>query len=258
MRSSQPQVTIGNQVVRLAAPVPGDHHKAIVQWLWAVLLSDGLRALCRAGRWTAAHRQAQQHNGIGQRLLDGRQIAVLAHITSGHHDQASQLLHQTTSTEPWEQIVSACLGAINHAADNPAGVPGTAAHLADAYLAADNLDNSVFTARLGLTIAELAAGHSCAHAITGKIMSIATQCDDAYISREVLTSPAAAHISSKTRAILDAAVLQAGLGHPLTAAKTQQLTSSVTSAAKTLTTELASIRIADLTVGLAVRPGPGH
>ncbi len=54
-----------------------------MQWLWTVLLSDSLRALCKAGHWTEALRQAQQHNGIGQRLLDGRQIAVLPPAPAG-------------------------------------------------------------------------------------------------------------------------------------------------------------------------------
>ena len=46
--------------------------------------------------------QAQQHHGIGQRLLDGRQIAILAHAASGRHHEAEQLLKTTTATEPWE------------------------------------------------------------------------------------------------------------------------------------------------------------
>jgi len=243
VRSSQPQVTIDSRVVSLAAPTaPGDHHKAIVQWLWTVLLSDGLRALCRAGRWTTAHRQAQQHNGIGQRLLDGRQIAVLAHITSGQHDEAGQFLRQTTSTEPWEQAVGACLHTINRAAEDPASMPGIVAQVADGYLTFDDPGQSMFTTRLGLTIAELAAGHSCASAVTGRVTCIAIQSDDAYVAREVLTSPAADLISSETLARLDGKVREAGLGHPLSTAQLQQLTDGMTSATKALTAELASIR----------------
>jgi hypothetical protein len=241
VRMSQAQVSIDNQLVPLAT-LPGEHRKAIVQWLWTVLLSDGLRALCRAGRWTAARDQAQQHNGIGQRLLHGRQIAILAHITSGHHDEASQLLDQTTSSEPWEEIVAACLDAINRVADDPASMRGTAAQLADAYLAAGNLDNGIFTARLGLAVAELACGNIHTDAITSRAMSIAMACDDAYIAREVLMSPAMASRSSQTRTMLNAKIVQAGLSRPLTAAHQQQLTSSVTSAARILATELASMR----------------
>jgi hypothetical protein len=42
------------------------------------------------------------------------------------------------------------------------------AHLADAYLTLDHPGHIMFIARLGLTIAELAVGHSCASAVTGK------------------------------------------------------------------------------------------
>ena len=248
VRSSQHQVTIDSQVISLATPAaPSDHHKVIVQWLWTVLLSDGLRALCRAGRWTTAHRQAQQHNGIGQRLLYGRQIAILAHITTGQHDEAGQLLRQTTGIEPWEQIVSACLHTINRAGDHPASMPGTAARLADGYLAFDHQDHGMFTARLGLTIAELAGGHDCASAVTGKVTGIAIQSDDAYIAREILTSPTADLISCETQARLDGKVREAGLGHPLTTAQLQQLASGMTSATKALTAALARHQPARLT-----------
>ncbi len=53
----------------------GVDHREIVQWLWTVLLSDGTRALTRTGQWAEALRHVQQHKGIGQRLLDSRQVA---------------------------------------------------------------------------------------------------------------------------------------------------------------------------------------
>lgn len=96
-RASRTQADIGDRPVDLASPIaPG------------------------AGHWTAARHQAQRHNGIGQRLLDGRQIAILAHSTSGQHDEAEQILQQTTAAEPWEHAVAACLRAINLTSDNPA------------------------------------------------------------------------------------------------------------------------------------------
>ncbi len=71
---------------------PGPDHHDILGWLWTVLLADGLRALCRAGRWADALRHAEQHHGIGERLLDGRQIAIIAYSVTGQHTHAAHLL----------------------------------------------------------------------------------------------------------------------------------------------------------------------
>jgi hypothetical protein len=93
IRDNQPQTFLEGRTVALPfAATPGEQHGAVLQWIWTVVLSDGLRGLCRAGRWSAARSCAEQHHGIGQRLLDGRQIAVLANIEDGQHNAAAQLL----------------------------------------------------------------------------------------------------------------------------------------------------------------------
>jgi hypothetical protein len=242
-RASRPQADIGGRAVNLASLIaPGDPRKAIVQWLWTVLLSDGLRALCRAGHWTAALHQAQRHNGIGQRLLDGRQIAVLAASASGQHDEAEQILQQTTAAESWEHAVAACLRAINLTSDNLASAPGTAAQMTRAYLAIDDPGHAMFAARLGLTVAELSDGHGSQQAVIDKVKRIAIQAADAYIAREVLTSPAAAFITRETRTTLRGTVHRAGLGNPLTTPQQQQLMNSISSAATTLAAALIPVR----------------
>jgi hypothetical protein len=85
-RSSSGQVVIDSRAVSLPA-LTTPAREALTQWLWAVLLTDSLRALCKAGRWADVH-QAQQHDGIGQRLLDGRQVAILAHASAGEQEEA--------------------------------------------------------------------------------------------------------------------------------------------------------------------------
>jgi hypothetical protein len=86
-----------------------DAHREVRTWLWAVLLSDGARALAVAGRWGEAHWRLERYKGIGHRMLDGRQIAVIAHATAGNHDEALALLHVTQPGQPWEAAVTACL-----------------------------------------------------------------------------------------------------------------------------------------------------
>ena len=77
---SRRDTVIDGRKIRLADLVSrDDDHREIVQWMWSVLLADGTRALTRAGRWAEALQHAHQHKGIGDRLLDGRQVAILAH-----------------------------------------------------------------------------------------------------------------------------------------------------------------------------------
>ncbi|MGH3720516.1 MAG: hypothetical protein ACRDRI_17055 [Pseudonocardiaceae bacterium] len=82
---------------------PGEDHREVIRWLWSVLLSDGTRALTRAGRWAQALQHAQQHKGIGQRLLDGRQVAILAQAAAQGFDAARSMLASTLTPTPWEE-----------------------------------------------------------------------------------------------------------------------------------------------------------
>ena len=86
-----------------------EDHRDLRRWLWTVHLSDSPRALISAGRWQDALAHLQRHHGIGQRMLDGRQVAVIAQSTAGNTDGALKLLEETAPGEPWEQAVTACL-----------------------------------------------------------------------------------------------------------------------------------------------------
>ncbi|MBT2369318.1 hypothetical protein J7E88_29445 [Streptomyces sp. ISL-10] len=75
------------QVEDIAIPAilvaDADDRQVVRTWLWSVLLADGTRALTTAGRWTEALAHVEAHRGIGQRMLDGRQVAVLAALATG-------------------------------------------------------------------------------------------------------------------------------------------------------------------------------
>jgi hypothetical protein len=91
---------------QLAIP---DAAAELARFTWTTLLADGTRALASAGRWVEATAYAEQHHGIGERLFDGRQAAILAQLDAGNSDQALRLLGETRIEEPWEQAVAACL-----------------------------------------------------------------------------------------------------------------------------------------------------
>lgn len=235
-RFSHGESVIDDRPVSIPALVSGSTREAIARWLWAVLLSDGLRALCRAARWTDALRHAQAHDGVGQRLLDGRQIAILAHSADGRRAEAEHLIRETKDLEPWERMVALCLQCIVRAADatEPAAASGKTA---DAYLGFNDPDHAMFSVCLGLTAAELPMRPDDRSAVMNKVTSIALRAQDAYIAREILrspvTSPAATETMDELRGMVDRSVL----GRPLSAGQEQQLTESVRAAAKVLRAE---------------------
>ena len=224
-RSSSGQAVIDGRAVSLPA-LTTPAREALTQWLWAVLLTDSLRALCKEGRWTDALRQAQQHDGIGQRLLDGRQVAVLAHASAGEQEEAEKILRETSAPEPWEHVVNLCLRALTGE-----GGAEPATTMTGAYLAFSDPGHPWFTACLGLTVAELAVPGSGRHAAIGKAASIATESRDAYIAAEILKSPVAETATRGTLTDLNSMVFQSGLGQPLTAVQEQHLTAAASAAA---------------------------
>ncbi|PTA43549.1 hypothetical protein C8054_25055 [Micromonospora sp. RP3T] len=86
-----------------------DDHREVRQWLWSVLVAEGARALADAGRWGEAYEHLERHHGIGQRMLDGRQVATTAHLTTGDIASAYAMVTETAPGESWEDAVTECL-----------------------------------------------------------------------------------------------------------------------------------------------------
>ena len=99
-------------------------------WWWSVLLCDGTQALSGGGQWELALAHARAHRGIGRRLLEGRQVAVLAALADGDPATARALLHRATPTQPWEHAVAAVLGALCEASRTGVGDPATVVAMA--------------------------------------------------------------------------------------------------------------------------------
>ena len=118
-------------------------------------------------------------------------------------------------------------------------MPGTATHMTDIYLAIEYRGHAMFTAQLGLTVAELSDGHDSQHAVIDKVKRIAVQAADAYVAREVLSSPAAALITRQTRTMLRGTVRRSRPRAPATGSAATTA-SSIATAATTLAASLAS------------------
>ena len=232
-RHNNPTTIDGRTVDLGAIARPGNARRALVEALWMVLLSDGLRALCRAGRWDQAQQQARAHHGIGDRLLDGRQIAIIAAATSGGHREARTLIDTAVVTDPWELCVAACLSVL---AGRFAGADIN--EDVDTMLCAyDALDappeHTVFLMRAGLTVIALAGNHDT-QAVVAKIEQIIAGDLDAYPAAELLTQSPALPLSRNISAALTETVAAAGLGQTVPADLDATLTTAANTAIDTL------------------------
>lgn len=191
----------------------GDDHREVIRWLWSVLLSDGTRALTRAGRWAPALQHAQQHKGIGQRLMDGRQVAILAQAADHDFDAARSMLARTLTPTPWEEAVAACLAVLcRRLADQQADPDIT--EMVDRYLRLEPApEHTVFRLRLGLCILDLATGADETPQVANVVVRDALESTDAYAAHAALTHQTChAHMAlGDSRALTDI-VRASGLG----------------------------------------------
>jgi hypothetical protein len=161
-------------------------HQEVRRWLWAVLLATGARALAVAGRWQEACARLRDYKGIGRRMLDGRQVAVIAHAASADTDSALALLSDTTPGEPWENAVTACLTILCRSGSYIADLDTLLAqyHLLDT--SAPGL--AAFHTRLGLSFVDAigTVNDPPARRIASDLIDRATTAQDGYVARDVL------------------------------------------------------------------------
>ena len=216
-------ITTGSpaQVEDIAIPADlvghANDREEVRAWLWSILLADGTRALTAAGCWAEALTHVQAHRGIGQRMLDGRQVAVIAALVADHPAHATALLGDTAPGEPWEQAVTACLTALCH---RSTGQPADhhAHELADIYVHLEpEPGTAAFDARLGLTILDVVRSdkEAAARRVVNELHRRATRLNDGYAARESLAHPLFTALATdgqqkNCRDIVDACALGAG------------------------------------------------
>ncbi|ELS54400.1 hypothetical protein [Streptomyces viridochromogenes] len=169
----------------------GEDRQEVRAWLWRVLLADGTRTLTAEGRWAEALAHIEAHHGIGKRMLDGRQVAVLAALVAGDTAWAAALLADTMPGDPWEQAVTTCLTVLCR---RDAGQP-IDGHLADLVTVYSERKTEpgmiVFDTRLGLTVLDAigSAEALAAHRIVEDLHRRTTDAEDGYAARESLAHP---------------------------------------------------------------------
>ncbi|MDX6743617.1 hypothetical protein [Actinocorallia sp. A-T 12471] len=205
---------------------PNDHRE-VVRWLWTVLLTDGTRALAQARCWDQALQHLHDHKGIGHGLLDGRQVAIIAHHALGDIRTFTDLLNATPTPTRWEAAVKATLTTLTGH-----GISNTT--LADSCLALDDDDprHVLFRTRLGLAMLDL-ADEEPDRRLVRAIESDALRTKDAYAARDILRSPAGqARISASARDTLTELLDASGLSQGTVPAELLKQITATTSAAE--------------------------
>ncbi|MEV0692221.1 hypothetical protein [Streptomyces sp. NPDC050388] len=210
----QEKTEIDGRTVDLSALTgTDDDHRQVCQELWVTLLVDGARALARVGRWTEAAAAMAQHRGIGNRLLDGRQIKIMSLMEQGLDQQARDMIDATRPTEPWETAVGLLLRAHCRPSDTPVPEPDLDRTLGEAalLLAHPTPSTAAFQTRTGLAALELDPPGPYTGSLIDAVVDVARL--DAYAAREVLHDPVAASALGAGRAeALSAVIAAAGLG----------------------------------------------
>ncbi|MER7043654.1 hypothetical protein [Streptomyces jumonjinensis] len=159
-------------------------HAEVSRWLWATLLATGARALAVSGRWSEAAARLREHKGIGRRMFDGRQVAVIAKASEGDANDALALLDSTEPGETWENTVTACLTLLYRRDSR------TASTLFDQYRRLDATASGlvVFRTQLGISVMDALGGieHPHGRDIALSLIAEITANHDGYAARGLL------------------------------------------------------------------------
>jgi hypothetical protein len=165
-----------------------EEHRKLYEWAWKACIADGIRALVVQARWDEAVRHAERHRGVGRHLMDGRQAAIVAGCLSGRADTATKLFEGSTLTEQWEQQVATCLDVMcTYAAGKPVAAEILA--MVETFQVQQPVSGyAPYYARLGLSIATLAAGlyPEAANRALVRAAAEALKSGDGYAVREII------------------------------------------------------------------------
>ncbi|GAA0956169.1 hypothetical protein [Actinocorallia libanotica] len=221
-----------------------EEYHQLVESVWLQLLGDGIRALALAGRWNDAATHAHAHNGIGIRLMEGRQALVIAHLLADDRSQASAALDESDPVDPWERIAAGCLAVL---CTEPGTQDGSAAldRMLEAFWNYQfRPERIVFHTRAGLAAIALTQpiDPETAALVLEHVVDKALQVGDGYAAREILRHHLAAPFLHRDyQATLDTMVERAGLNsgkipkqlHRLLSASVDEATAAVRSAIAT-------------------------
>lgn len=201
---------VAGNAVRLTDLVAREDQARLAQWLWTVMLADGTHALTRAGRWDEARKHIERHRGIGKRLLDGRQVAILAQSSA---DAALRLLDASSLEADWERPLATCLRVLCLTRSGRSSAPARVTMVNSFLRYRPRPEHAVFHTRFGAAVVDLAHGSPQTVSVVRKLVAAATNSGDAYAAFELL--PYLQIMTKTDRRTLRDLVHEAGLGEEL-------------------------------------------
>ncbi|WP_435111748.1 hypothetical protein [Nocardiopsis synnemataformans] len=187
VRTATTTVIDGHELPLDRITASGKDRAELHRWLWTVFLGDGMRALATEGRWQEAAEQARQHGGIGDRLFDGRQVAVIAALTGGDPRTALAMAEDSEVREPWERAVRANLVLWCHRESGEATTTDADAVLGRVRDVDSN--QAVFTTRLGIVAMELLGDlQGDTSELASQLVVDIVRAQDGYPARDLLTA----------------------------------------------------------------------
>ncbi len=223
-----------------------EDHKTACTLIWTALLADGTRTLAQAGRWSEAAARAARHCGIGTRLLDGRQVAIVARLHESKLDQAAELVEQSNIVEPWEHAVQRMLRVLCQRVAGSVTTSETATMLAVAHalVRTPDLTTTAARTRIGIVALDLAETIDAGQAKPLRAALIALAMTDAYAAHDALTHrPLSRCLTASQSQALHELVCACGLRSGMIASQLrEQLMAAVAQATAMLTSELGHVR----------------
>ena len=173
------------------------------------------------------------HRGIGNRLLDGRQIMIMSLMEQGLIQQATAMIESSVPTEPWENTVATILR-IHCRPKTPTSQKELDYAVQETLTLVTQPEptTAAFRARLGLTTLDLTAHQPTPYdsRLRDAVTDVASS--DAYAARDVLGHHGMrSQITDRQEQELTAVLTASGLGAKyLSAAHTDALAAAVRTA----------------------------
>lgn len=182
------------------------------------------------------------HRGIGARLLDGRQVAIIARLHENGPDHAAALVEQSQIIEPWEQAVQNILRVLCRSAVGSVTDTETAPMLATAHALVETPDllTTAARARIGIVALDLAQTAEPDQGETLRAALIALAATDAYAAQDVLAHrPLSRRLTASQSQSLQDLVRACGLrAGTIPSPLREHLEAAVAQSTATLTSEL--------------------
>ncbi|MFI6290037.1 hypothetical protein ACIBEJ_00540 [Nonomuraea sp. NPDC050790] len=177
------EVKIDGRSSHLQRLVVSADHAELVRWVWQTLYQEHTRALTQSGQWSEALKGITQRQRVSRRLLECRQVAVLAQPSA---EISLRMIADSSLEADWETPVAACLRVLSLARAGRRTSNATDTMTSAFLQFRPPREHPLFYTRLGLTVYNLAAGSANAPLVAEQLRVEALAARDAFAAHEIL------------------------------------------------------------------------